>query len=166
MKVRIFEIKDRLIEKAQRKSKEMGRLNRSITKGDGNIAGFIGEEIARYVYNGKLYNTYDYDLILPDGRKADVKTKRTTVEKILPHYECSIYEEGKFQKCDLYIFCRVNMNTKIAFLIGSLPKDKYFEKAKFMRKGQYDPDNGFYVKHNCYNVSVNELDCPPKKEDT
>ena len=32
-----------MLDKAHNKSEEMGRLNNSITKGKGNLAGFLGE---------------------------------------------------------------------------------------------------------------------------
>ena len=35
-----------MIDKARTKAKELGRLNNSILKGKGNLAGFIGEQIA------------------------------------------------------------------------------------------------------------------------
>ena len=74
---------------ARDKAAEMGRLRNSITNGAGNIAGFIGEAIAQQVMGGVLANTYDYDLILCNGKTVDVKTKQTSV-KPLETYECSI----------------------------------------------------------------------------
>ena len=47
--------------KAWRKAREMGRINNSITRGDGNIAGFLGEEVANFLIKGEVTNTYDYD---------------------------------------------------------------------------------------------------------
>ena len=62
---------------AHEKAKKLGVVSRSITKGEGNIVGFIGEHLAQSVYGGELINTFKYDLVLPDGRRIDVKTKRT-----------------------------------------------------------------------------------------
>ena len=50
-----------MLEKARLKAQEMGRPHNSITRGQGNIAGFIGEEVARSVLGGDENNTYDYD---------------------------------------------------------------------------------------------------------
>ncbi len=82
-------ITDDMKTRAWRKAREMGKLNNSITKGDGNIAGFLGEEIANEVIGGKITNTYDYDIIDDDGLRYDVKTKRCTSEP-KGYYECSV----------------------------------------------------------------------------
>ena len=63
--------------RAWAKSREMGVIKNSIMKGDGNIAGFLGEEVANVVIDGTINNTYDYDLVAQDGTKYDVKTKRS-----------------------------------------------------------------------------------------
>ena len=60
-------------------------LNNSITKGDGNLAGALGEVIVCDYYNGEQKNTYDYDLILK-GKKIDVKTKRQNQDLITKTY--------------------------------------------------------------------------------
>ena len=78
-----------MLVEARDKAAEMGRLYNSIIRGAGNIAGFIGEDIAQQVLGGELNNTYDYDLVLPSGKTVDVKTKQTSV-KPLETYECSI----------------------------------------------------------------------------
>ena len=61
-----------MLNKAHNKSEEMGRLNNSITKGKGNLAGFLGEQIALQILGGKWSNTYDYDLITPENKKVYV----------------------------------------------------------------------------------------------
>ena len=76
-----------MIAKSQEKSIEMGRLNNSIRNGAGNLVGFIGEQIAQQVLGGKNTNTYDYDLVLDDGTKIDVKTKQMAMET-KPHQRC------------------------------------------------------------------------------
>lgn len=144
--------------KAWRKSREMGEINNSITKGDGNIAGFLGEEVANFLIKGEVTNTYDYDII-KDGRKYDVKTKRCTSQP-KNYYECSVAAFNTKQKCDEYVFVRIeNLKGKWgrAWVLGYYPKDKYFEDAKFLKKGQRDGDNGFLVKANCYNMSIKDL---------
>ena len=66
----------------------MGEIRNSITSGMGNMAGFIGEQVANEVIKGIINNTYDYDII-EDNILWDVKTKRCT-SRPRPHYECSI----------------------------------------------------------------------------
>ena len=52
---------------ASNRAKELGILRNSISKGMGNVAGMLGEEIVLKVLGGKLESSYDYDIILPDA---------------------------------------------------------------------------------------------------
>jgi hypothetical protein len=152
-------ITDQMKKRAWGKSKRMGKLHNSITRGKGNIAGFIGEEVANEILKGKIDNTYDYDIVGDDGTKYDVKTKRCTSEP-KPEYDCSIAEANIKQKCDKYVFVRVeNINGKWgrAWILGWVDKTEYFEKAQHLERGQIDRSNGFMVKANCYNLKIHQL---------
>jgi len=144
-----------VIEKAKMKAEEMGELNNSITSGEGNIAGFIGEEIVKNYINAKEANTYDYDLI-KESIKIDVKTKRTGVVP-LPCYEASVADYNPNQKCDVYVFVRVLNDLTKAYICGWLSKKDYFKRAKFLKKGQIDPSNNWKVKADCYNVPYKNM---------
>ena len=141
---------------AMNKSKEMGQLNNSITRGQGNIAGFIGEEVARYVLKGAENNTYDYDLITDKGLRVDVKTKRTSV-KPRDYYECSVAALNTKQDCDYYAFVRVHNDMHTAWFLGVYPKESYYQDATFLKKGDVDPSNNFTVKSDCYNLPISSL---------
>jgi len=145
-----------ILSRATKKAEEMGKLNNSITSGQGNIAGFVGEEIARQILGGTERNTYDYDLVTANGLTVDVKTKRTTVAP-KDYYECSVAAFNTKQKCDYYAFVRVHNDLKSAWFLGIYPKAKYFEDAAFLRKGDVDPSNNFTVKADCYNLPINRL---------
>ena len=60
------------IKKAEHLANKMGRLNNSITKGQGNVHGFLGEIIVSNFLKSELCNTYDYDII-HNNFKIDVK---------------------------------------------------------------------------------------------
>ena len=150
------ELTSKLINKAKAKAKELGKLRNSITNGKGNLVGFIGEEVALSCLGGELANTYDYDLVLKDGTKVDVKTKSTTVAP-LPYYDCSVAAYNTKQKCDAYAFVRVKKDLTKAWYLGILPKNTYFEMAERFDKGDIDPANGFVIKADCYNVKISEL---------
>ena len=153
-------ITDDMKTRAWRKAREMGKLNNSITEGDGNIAGFLGEEIANEVIKGKITNTYDYDIVDDDELRYDVKTKRCTSEP-RGYYECSVAAYNTKQSCDYYVFVRienVKHKWKRSWVLGAYDKESYFKDAKFLKKGQYDPDNGFRVKADCYNIPINKLE--------
>jgi hypothetical protein len=145
--------------RAWAKSREMGVIKNSIMKGDGNIAGFLGEEVANVVIGGTINNTYDYDLVAEDGTKYDVKTKRCTSPP-KPYYDCSVANFNTKQKCDRYVFVRIeNKNRRWgrAWVLGWLTHDDYFKKARKLTKGQKDPSNGFIVRADCHNVAISEL---------
>jgi len=142
---------------AEKKAKEMGTLRHSITEGDGNLVGFLGEIAAWSLIGGKLANTYDYDLVLKDGRTVDVKSKRT---KVIPqsHYECSVYAYNIKQVCDFYCFVRVSINFDKAWVLGMLQKDKFYKNASFIKKGTLDGDNNFEIMDDCYNLKIHQLE--------
>lgn len=155
-----FKITDEMVRIAWAKSRDMGKLKKSITEGDGNIAGFIGEQVANLVIGGKIENSKDFDIVGPDGLTYDVKTKRCTSEP-LPHYECSVAAFNVIQKCDRYAFVRVeHIDGKYtrAWYLGSINKVKYFEIARKLYKGQKDGTNWFTVKSDCYNLKIEDLE--------
>lgn len=152
-------ITEQMKRRAWQKARKMGELKNSITGGDGNIAAFLGEEVANFIIGGTIDNTYDYDIIDKDGITYDVKTKRCTSEP-KPEYECSVANFNTKQKCDRYIFVRIeNINGKWgrAWVLGYMPKEEYFEKARKLKKGERDGSNWFKVKSDCYNVAISEL---------
>tara|TARA_R110000824_G_scaffold231335_2_gene419125 strand:+ start:6539 stop:7036 length:498 start_codon:yes stop_codon:yes gene_type:complete len=153
------EITESMKKTAWKKSREMGTIHNSIMKGDGNIAGFLGEEVANTVINGTINNTYDYDITSKSGTKYDVKTKRCTSEP-KPFYECSVANFNTKQKCDRYAFVRIEYKNKRwgrAWLLGWLSHEDYFKNAHKLTKGEVDPSNGFVVRADCYNVAIQDL---------
>lgn len=154
-----FDITQDILDRAVSKSKEMGKLNNSITMGEGNLAGFIGEEIVSKFIGGTIDNTYDYDIVCK-GKTYDVKTKRCTSPP-KQFYDCSVAAFNVKQRCDQYVFVRVQYkNNKYgpAWILGCKNKKEYFEKARKLSKGEIDPSNNFVVKADCYNMSIDELD--------
>ena len=151
-----------MIDKATEKALEMGIIRNSITKGQGNISGFLGEEIVNSFLKGSLENTYNYD-IMKENVKIDVKTKRCT-SKPKEYYDCSIARTSLHQKCDKYVFVRILWNKSRpdewnhSWILGELTKEEYFQKARELTKGQVDPSNNFIVKADCYNVAIKDLD--------
>jgi len=109
-----IEITKEMKKRAWRKAREMGVIYNSIMKGGGNIAGFLGEEIANSLIEGTVNNTYDYDITSKSGIKYDVKTKRCTSAP-KPNYECSVANFNTKQKCDRYAFVRVEGGEGLGF---------------------------------------------------
>ena len=146
---------DMLIE-ARDKAVAMGRLRNSITRGQGNLAGFLGEDIAQQVIGGTLANTYEYDLIMEDGITVDVKTKLTSVTPI-ETYTCSVAKLNVTQKCHYYAFTRIKNDYSVGWFLGLCSKERYYKEAIFMEKGTVDPDNGYVVRSSCYNLPIHSL---------
>jgi hypothetical protein len=142
-------------DKARELAKEMGHIRNSITKGEGNFAGFLAEVVVADMLGVKRSPTKDYDLTLDDGRTVDVKTKRTTVAP-KPYYDCSIAATSTHQDCDMYIFTRY-IEGGALYVLGDCSKDDYFNRARLLKRGDKDGDNGFVVKADCYNLPISEL---------
>ena len=162
MKTKITEvpIRPEWVTEGLKKSQEMGVLNNSLSKGRGNLIGFVGEFcVLPYIKEGELVNTYDYDIISPQGT-IDVKTKRC---RSVPqdHYMCSIAAYNTKQKCTYYTFVRIAAHDEIecyrAWILGWIEKEKYFDEAKFLKRGEEDGDNGYIVKADCYNLPIKKL---------
>jgi len=141
---------------ASNRAKELGILKNSISKGKGNVAGMLGEEIVLKVLGGKLESSYDYDIILPDGSTTDVKTKLTTV-KPLPKYSCSVSAYNIRQKCDSYTFVRVKKDLTVGWFLGSINKLDFFNEARFVEKGEIDPTNEYKARTSCFNCPISVL---------
>ena len=144
------------VELAHDQSKSMGKLPNSITDGEGNTAGFLGEIVVADMLGADQTNTYDFDLSLPWGATVDVKTKRTGYAP-KPHYECSVAALNTKQDCDYYVFTRCKNDVSTVWVLGHYPKDEYFKDATFHKKGDYDTDNDFTFTSDCYNLPLGQL---------
>jgi len=151
-----LDINKEIIRVAHQMDKHMGQLRNSITKGKGNIYGFLGEILFNSLIKGRQANTYDYDLITKKGYTVDVKTKKCTTPP-KTHYDCSVASLNTKQRCDVYGFVRVLDDMSKGWVLGYLPKEVYYQKARLLRRGQVDPSNNFKVHTDCYNVSISEL---------
>lgn len=144
-----------MMEKALAKAEEMGKLKNSITEGERNLVGFLGEEIANSYIQGEIQNTYEYD-ILWGKIKIDVKSKDTTVYP-KSNYEVSVANFNTKQKCDYYVFVRVLDDLSVGWLLGYMSKQDYFENSRFLKKGEKDGSNSFIVRADCHNMFINDL---------
>lgn len=134
---------------------DMGELHNSITKGEGNMCGFIGEYVIADLMGVDILDTNDYDMISEDQR-IEVKTKRSNpVPKA--KYEASVANFNTNQACDYYFFTRVRNRMDKAYVLGFYPKTKFYEDATFRKKGEWDFSNGFKFHADCYNIPHNIL---------
>ena len=150
-----IKISKSFIDKAKSKSNQMGQLRNSITKGAGNVHGFLGEIITAQELKAEESNTYDYDIKL-NSLTIDVKTKRVNTPP-KSFYECSIAALNTKQKCDLYVFTRIKNDLSAGWIVGQLNKKEYLNSSKFLKKGEIDSDNNWKVLTDCYNLPINKL---------
>jgi hypothetical protein len=151
------EITEEMLILAKQRAKDLGVLRNSITSGQGNTAGYVGEIAVQKTLGGDIKDTFNYDIMFSDGVKADVKTKRCK-SKPLPYYECSISNYNTSQKCEKYVFVRVLNDYSKAWILGSKDKKDYFEQSSFVKKGQLDPSNGWRAKCDCWNLPISSLE--------
>ena len=101
--------------------------------------------------------------LLVSGRRQQNRQRRWIPRIIqIPHhprifYDCSVAETSLHQDCDEYIFVSVLNDMSKAWLLGRMDRKEYFDKARYMKKGDIDPSNNFTVKANCYNLQIKEL---------
>lgn len=138
-------------------AEKLGTLQNSFTRGDGNIAGYLGELSYIEEFGGTwAKNDRDYDIVTINGLFADVKTKRCSGQP-KPEYECSVSSYNTDQDCDIYIFTRVQKDYKKCWILGWITKEKYYDQAVFRKKGEIDSANGWIVSADCYNLPIFEL---------
>jgi hypothetical protein len=155
--IKEIQITEEMRQKADHKAFMLGELNNSILRGNGSHSGYLGEMIVVGVLGGKLANTFDYDLVLDDGTRVDVKTKRTSSPP-LPYYSCSVAKFNTRQDCDAYAFVRVKYDLSVGWYLGYINKNDFYLKATEHKRGDHDPSNGFIFRADCYNLSIGELD--------
>jgi len=155
-----FKIQTSTLLRVKDRAKTLPLLNNSIRKGKGAVAAYIGEEVVKRVLNGKIKDTYDYDIIYGDDVKVDVKTKERTVVP-MQHYNCTVADFNTKQDCDEYAFVSVLKDHSSAWYLGKISKEQFYQKASFYKEGDLDPDSppnkDFYFKADCYNIPISEL---------
>lgn len=160
------------IEKAARIAEEMGSLNNSILKGQGNKAGVLAElALARHIgaeRPDEVHHGWDLKL---HGKTIEVKTKRRTVMP-RPDYDVSIAKTSMHQKSDLYAFVSIWFEEKTKdgfykglrgiYLCGFYPNLMFKRDARFVKKGEVDQKNWFTSRADMYNMEICQLLCLQK----
>jgi len=150
-------IDDNMMKIAKKRAEELGQLRNSITRGEGNLAGILGELAINKVLGGEIKDKRNFDIVFENGIKIDVKTKRCK-SKPEEHYECSVSDYNTSQKCDKYVFVRILNDYSKAWILGCIDKNVYYEKAVFIKQGQIDRSNGWRAKCDCWNLPISSLD--------
>ena len=156
---------NKMIREATDWAENLGGIYNSITKGDGNYAGRLGElALAKHLGAG-VEDHKDYDLIYNDS-KVEVKTKRRAT-KPKSNYTVNIAATSKHQKPDKYAFLSIEYadrdsggnysDLQYIWLCGYKSAEQFFEEAEFWPKGTPDPP--FFKTHrDMYVLTIGELD--------
>lgn len=154
----IVEVSPSIVEQAQTLANEMGAIRNSILSGRGNLAGFIGEVVVADLLGVKTSNTFDYDLVLGDGRTVDVKTKQTSRAPLVS-YDASVAAASGHQKCDLYVFTRLLRENErmVMYVMGWIPRADFYLEATPLKAGWIDASNGWTVSVDCYNLAYEKM---------
>lgn len=81
-------------------------------------------------------DTFDYDFIL-DGLKVDVKCQALlppSLNHVPLDYDARLQNYYN-QRCDLYVFERLNIETMKGYIVGWMKKDEFYKKATLNRAG-------------------------------
>lgn len=116
-------------------------LNNSITEGESQIYGALGEVIAIEFLqslnkNVQYVGCYDYDLEI-NGKKIDVKTIKTDKEPT-NDFNANISAYNTRQQTDFYLWCSVSESMQYGYIIGYLEKDEFYRIAELKKKGEID----------------------------
>jgi hypothetical protein len=156
---------NKMIREATDWAENLGGIYNSITRGDGNYAGRLGELALAKHLNVEVEDHKDYDLIYNDS-KVEVKTKRRAT-KPKSNYTVNIAETSKHQKPDKYAFLSLEYadrdsggnysDLQYIWLCGYKSAEQFFEEAEFWPKGTPDPP--FFKTHrDMYVLTIGELD--------
>ena len=154
-----------MIRTATEWAENLGGIYNSITKGDGNYAGRLGElALARHL-GVDVEDSKDYDII-HEGKKIEIKTKRRAV-KPQPDYTVNIAATSLHQKPDIYAFLSMeyldrdsggNYNDLLnIWLCGYKNAEQFFEESSFWPKGTPDPP-AFKTHRDMYVMKIKDLD--------
>ena len=146
-------------------AENLGGIHNSITKGDGNYAGRLGELALAKHLGVEVKDHKDYDLIY-NGERVEVKTKRRAT-KPKSNYTVNVAYTSIHQKPDKYAFLSLEYADRDSggnysdlqhiWLCGYKSAEQFFEEAEFWPKGTPDPP--FFKTHrDMYVLTIGELD--------
>jgi hypothetical protein len=134
-------------------------LKNSITKGESQLHGAVGEVIAMELLRSrgnevKYEGDYNYDLI-SNGKRIDVKTIRTDKEPT-DEFNANISAFNHTQQTDYYLWCAVSIDLSYGYVIGYLDKDEFYKIAELKKKGEIDWGNWMF-KSDTYTTKIKNI---------
>ena len=100
--------------------------------------GYFGEVVVMDYYGVEDVDDYEYDIIINEV-KVDVKTISCKF-KPAPHFlavvnSCEVDGEHR-QKADTYIFVRMREDYEVAWIVGYMMCENFFDLSTFVKKGE------------------------------
>lgn len=133
-------VTDVVAEAARLRSGDIKDLNRSFSTGEYVLGSLICEEVVARYLGVRIDSTFDFDLKLKDGRKADVKSSTTHIKP--DHtFDARVPAKNVRQKTDIYIFTRILKDHSTVWICGWLSKYDYLMNAWFFERGETCPFN-------------------------
>lgn len=150
---------------------------RSITDGDGLLAGTVGElqcmEMYHHIYKHEPVhaNTVDYDIVLKSSEKETVRLDVKTKNRNYPpctNWAASVARYSlPVQDCQVYAFTQVVVNEReepdVFYYLGHIMKQRYVDESVLKYKGDRDGNNvkkngkPFTISEDCWNLDYSEL---------
>jgi hypothetical protein len=157
MKILEVEIDSEMHEQAMQRAALMGALPNSITRGEGNIAGMIGELIVLKAYPLIYAPTFDFDLKTRGGATIDVKTTPTAVTP-KPYHAGNVATVTRMQDVSFYLFVRVLEDYSRGWVLGSCTPEQLKMRGTHFRKDQRDPSRpSFTYSADCWSIKIEKL---------
>jgi hypothetical protein len=160
----VVDLTDDDYELARRWDEQQGILKGSITKGVGNLVGALGEIAALRVYGGTIQRDRatvekNFDILMKSGITVDVKSKTSKVDyDPEPNWTATVVAQGTPQRCDYYIFTRVNPTLKRCWVMGHMSNVEFHKQAFYLATGQYEPGTRFKCRRSCWNMYYKDIE--------
>lgn len=140
---------------------------KTLTDGEGNAAGFAGEEIV-HAFLPMLTNDtkcFDWDFTFTVERHnvigmmaIDVKSKGNNKHKPELDYDCTVPKyQVAGQQCNVYIFTRINHDLTKGWINGWIIKERFQKEARIRKAGESYNNAGRETKDDHLVIPVSAL---------
>lgn len=147
-------------ELAAKRSEQMGVLANSFTRGEGRMAGMLGEIAIEKLLHGQISylgsKSKAYDLQALSGETIEVKTKRAGRIPELD-YNASVDHKQTFMfQNDLFVFLRCHSSLNKLWILGWLTTRSFKRMATFKKAGESD-GAGFAFRSDNWVLPIGKL---------
>lgn len=153
---------------AECRGKRMPRLRGSIMDGQRNVMSKAGEWAVFKLWPSlRPDDRRGWDALHPDGRRVEIKSKRTDWPYTYLHYSANLCVRSGHQTPDVYVFTRVPDSMEYVNIIGWLASERVPDVGVWHAKGDtwYDKDKAnSLVKEDCWLIpywAVQHVGPPP-----